>query len=221
MQGIPKKSIREMIQINEQRPCSIPGCDRMRHSLNKYCGKHYYRHLYFGHHNARKIRDTEMEPERGKAKHVVELNADHSAIQRGIQYFDQWLENAGNDVQGTLYADLFKQMHSESITGKDLFTEAVAITLFNERHPGEIPGENPEPFMIALGLCVGCLKKSPLRDELRHKFHMTITAKNRKALGRIVWGDLGKVLITVANAIVKDAQKKDLQWDLSQVIKVS
>ena len=210
-------NMKAQIEINEQYPCKAPGCDKNRHSLSSYCGAHHAKRLYFGSIDARKIRYNETELERVKARHVVEANPDHPAIQQCIEFFTTWLENAVNDIPGIPCKKQFVRMHQEGVTGKELAIEAISILLFHQKYPGTIPDDTPEPFQIALALAVVCFRK---REHLgiRHIAHTKISARERKILGKNIWNELGKALTIVASEIRSYERAKERQIQYGKLI---
>jgi hypothetical protein len=209
--------MKELIKENEQLICSAPGCTKNRHSLSSYCGAHYIKKLYFGDIRGRKIRYNETDLERAQARHVIEANPKHPAIEQCIEFFTTRLENAANDVPGVPCKKQFARMHSEGVTGKDLAIEAIAILLFHYHNPGTIPDDTPGPFQIALALAVACFKRRE-KIGIRHIAHTRISAQERKVLGKSIWNELGKALTIIASEIQSYERAKEKQIQYGRLI---
>lgn len=203
------------------KECTVKGCTNKRMGVSRYCKRHYYHVSYFGHPDGRKIRPKEYSLERAKADIIIDNNLDNEAIQWGIGYFDRWLQNATEDIPGIMGADYMARMAEEGVTGKVLLREALAMMIFYERYPDVIPtNEGPEPLQIALALAVMLYRVQPHHGGVVHRNHVKLSRPERRTIGQQLWMDLGKLLVQVSRAVIKDDRKKEGKLEAAKHIQV-
>ncbi len=201
-------SIKELIQVNEQLECHVKGCAKHRHGLNRQCSAHARAKMYYGDPLGSKVRPQHYRAERFKAEHIITNNWDHELIQKGVSYMQNWMDQVRAGTPGVQAAEIMGLQVDEGVQGWELFREAVAITLYNDRNPGVISDAKPEAFQIALCLAVLCYRNLP-KLGVRHRNHLNVSIANRKNVGATIWYDLGRILVEISSA----ARDYDRKWD--------
>ena len=194
------QSMKDLIKINETKECVERGCTKFRKGLNRECSAHSSARMYYGDAQAHKIRASYFRAERFKAEHIIDNNMDNELIQRGLSYMQNWLDQVRIGTPGVLASGAVGLMVDEGVTGKELFREALAITIYNDRNPGIIPDRKPEAFQIALCIAVLCYRNLP-KLGIRHRSHLHLSISLRKTVGQVLWHDLGRILIEVTSAV--------------------
>ena len=217
MPRIPTKDYIENYRaINEERICIIRHCNSNRAGVGRYCSRHQRNKWRFGDPHARRIFPQEMDVERSKVWHVVEYNRDHQAIKGGIEYFRKWMENAANGIPGISAHEHFKRLHEEGVTGNELLVEAATVYMFQQYNPEALPGNLPDPLMMAIGLAVLGYRKMVEGDPNPRNYisELRITPRTRKEVGRIIWRDIGMLLVEIYKAIQENDKAKGLDRQL-------
>jgi hypothetical protein len=162
-----------------------------------------------------------MEVERAKAKHVVDYNRGHPAIEEGIRYFNKWMENAANEIPGISGSEHFARLHDEGVTGEELVIEVATIYSFQANNPKDLPDNHPLPLMMAIGLAVlGYRKLKPDDPNYRNYIsELRIQPRTRREIGRIIWRDLGMLVVRIAKDIEEHDKGKDIRGKIQIKLK--
>ena len=205
----PKYSIDKMLERNAQQDCIIPGCNKKRSALTRYCSAHNYRRRQFGSPYGYRVKPNDVRLERIKAEHIVKNNQDHPAIEMGCSYFQNWIEQAQAQAPGICAAKEFRRLGEDGVSGEDLFIEVIAVALFAEANPDTVPqNEGPEPYQIALALAVLCFKKGVKRGA-KCIGHIKISSETRREVGKVLWNDLSRVIVQVKSAIQEREKEEE------------
>ena len=211
-----KESLEHFKKHNQDKDCSVKHCDSKRAGVSKYCSRHQRNNWRYGDPLARRIFPQEMEVERSKCEHVVKYNKEHPAIDNGIDYFNQWMINSANEIPGISATEHFQRLHDDGVTGEELLIEAATVYMFQRNNPDELPEHQPRPLMMAIGLAVlGYRQLKPDDPNYRNYIsELRIEPKKRREVGRIIWRDLGSLIVRIAREIEEHDKGMDVKGKL-------
>lgn len=161
-------------QINTSRKCSVKSCSTDRVGFSKYCSTHRFRKLAYGDPESRRWRVKDFETEAEQVRQLVQANSNHPGVQKGIQFFQQWINRACT-VGGQLAQRQCARLNDEGITAQELLVDCGSIWLYSFDRPWDLPTDTALTYALALAfMCKshnskGCVSSRGIGTTVRRK----------------------------------------------------
>jgi hypothetical protein len=130
------------------RPCTAPGCERPRASVNLYCNKHLHPTLIYGHPLGRSILRKTYARETAEITSLFEANPDHPGMTSVLRWINEWMTQAvaGEAPCGT---GIFAHMSRRQLSAMSILIEICSVWLFSHRNPTLLPDDQRLTFALA------------------------------------------------------------------------
>lgn len=191
------KDIRQSIQENSMKTCSVPGCLKSRHGLSKYCCSHQHQHANFGHPLASKITFKDFEAEQQQASNVIDLNESHEGIQYGLEFLDKLLLQCAQGTSHFKYADNLATLRDQGVSGREILTTLAALYVLRDGQSRRIKSDRHLTYL--LGHFVLKLAKQASR----------VYGSQRKAIGEFLQEHIAPILLNISKSVQAVALERD------------
>ena len=217
------KAYVQMIRENEKKPCSHPGCTRLRRHLNKSCPTHYIRYVRWGSTDGRLLTPGRDYPkEMDLVRHLLSINQGLCAWQLGIDWVHEVTEAAAKGRRD--FADLtpylvnaHRAMETIDVSEK-ILSPMVALLLVEKGLFQQIEGMGVRWRDHLIGHALIRYPHNRLVKGLKPRCE---ALKERKLAARLVWDSIGQLLLTMAQACDVLQKKLDEKFRCFAGIKVN
>ena len=131
-----KLSLREQNAKGRTHRCEVPGCQRLRRGVSRYCFLHENRKSRHGHPNGRHLRAFELAPFREELDRWLKAQDGHPVLQSVYAELDEMLSRCAAyepgrslrhyDADARMKLEL-RRLASAGITGKQIFRTAAVL----------------------------------------------------------------------------------------------
>jgi hypothetical protein len=174
------------------KPCQVPGCSSLRHGIGKYCVKHAYAQMAWGHPLATAIlRLSIFDPAIAKAEALLNKNINHPGVSHCVQFFDQYLKAAAQGSTSVPASDRVGALASAGVTGLELLSRTAAVYLARESYSGLILSD-----AHALALVGHLILRTKQVSGLPQ-----VLGRERKAVGRFVVSAVGTLCVNLSTSL--------------------
>jgi len=208
-----KNALKEALDKNQSKPCSVEGCCYPRYRLYSTCIHHFFRRKLYGNPKSKAIRKRELLRDKALVTRLVENNDTHRGIQKAITWFDQWLTDASAGKPGVPGGRHIRRLAQAGITGKDLVITCGTLWAYSYRDPKYFP----DNLSLIYGLSHQVMSLVPLEYTLTKTGKsraVVMNSTDRKAIGTHIVDHLGLLFVSMCHHIEKKEQE---EYDTKQV----
>ncbi len=207
-------SVREKVKQNQALLCDVPGCNRNRHSLGRYCGPHCHANQMYGHPLQKPIHKQDYRQELKEVSELIDRNhPGHKGIDQAVKEIDAFLIYASNHPEKIPW-EIDRLKWTPKVTPLVILKEAAAVTLLDYRTADWVhnkPFRDQKAFVRCLGYRV--LKLVPYEKRYSAKtgnewVHIP-PMKPREVLGQFLFSRLGSLLVNIAKTIINRAEREE------------
>ena len=150
-------ALKDALESNQSKPCSVEGCSYLRYRLYSTCVHHFFRRKLYGNAKSKAIKKSELQRDRDVVTRLVERNESHQGIQKAITWLDQWLKEAteSKPVPGARH---LQRLAYNGINGRDLLITCGALWAYSYRKPQFFP----DKLSLVYGLAHQVMTLAPL-----------------------------------------------------------
>lgn len=156
-----KPRVSSLVQTNEANYCSVPGCNTHRHSLSKWCLRHFSTAERNGDPLGVTVRATQWKPYLGKVQELFTSNSDHPGLTRAISFIKTWMVSADAHAGTHQWAKEVDRLHRNGVTPLQVITELAACWSYLQDNPRVCRTDKHKEF--TLSKAVLCLAPRPRR----------------------------------------------------------
>ena len=205
-------ALREAIEKNQSKPCTVEGCCNSRYRLYSTCVHHFFKRKLYGNPKSKAIRKRELQQDKDIVAKLVENNKQHRGIQKAITFFNNWLLDAAEGKPGTPGLRHIRRLALAEVTGKDILVISGALWNYSYRQPKYFP----DNLSLMYGLSHQLSTLVPLEYATTRTGKTRSVAMNstdRKAIGQHIVNHLGLLFVNLCHHIEQLEQE---EWDDKQ-----
>lgn len=185
-------SLQGAIAANQTDVCDLPGCNKARIGISKYCATHRNNNARLGHPTARKVLAKEYAFERMQVSELIAENRSHSGVSNAVRWIQTWVDAAitgqtTTSIHGKIIgASELRRLADHGVTAEDILVESASFWVYMQRNKHK--WLNQESERIALSMAVLSLAPREHRNKPKPDGTMTNTrvlfpAEARRRLG--------------------------------------
>lgn len=199
-------TIREAIDKNQSKTCSVDGCGNPRYRLYSTCVHHFFKRKLYGSAKSKAIKKSELQRDIDAVTAIIVRNEEHKGIKKAESWFDNWLIEAGREapVPGGQH---IRRLLRAGITGKDMMIISAALWAYSYREPRFFPDKRS----LIYGLAHQVTTLAPLEyvtTRSGKRRPIVMNSNERQAIGEYIVNNLGMLFVSICNYIEKQEREE-------------
>lgn len=199
-------ALREAIDKNQSKLCSVDGCCHHRYRLYSTCVHHFFHRRLYGNAKSKAIKKSELQRDRDTVTKIVKNNESHRGIQKAIGWFDQWLRDAA-EGKGVPCGRHIRRLALAGITGKELLITCGSLWAYSYRNPKYFP----DNLSLKYGLSHQVMTLVPLEyvtTRTGKSRAVMMNATERRAIGEHIVNYLGLLFVNICHEIERQDREE-------------
>lgn len=220
--------LRQGIERSMWHRCDLPGCDRPRHRIDRWCIAHVGKAQHYGHPQARPLNPKLWVTERESVRAVLDANQDHPGQQHVLRWLTGWVQQANTNSAAFKGADEVARLTRHGVQPVDILAEAIACTAYLQANRRAVPDDVAWDFAVSRAVFALAPRQRrhtrgrsmAIKLDSRTQANRTYSPKPRKSALRFVGGHLRTVLAPfIVNVVASMRTPQQREQDLIEAMK--
>lgn len=202
-----KNSLKEALENNQSKPCSVEGCSYLRYRLYSTCVHHFFKRKLYGSAKSKAIRKRELQRDRESVIKLIEKNGEHKGIWRATIWLDTLMKAASEECTGIPGVRYFSRLHQAGVTGRELLITCASLYAYSYRNPKYFPNN----LSVFYGLSHQIMTLVPLEYATTRsgkKRAIIMNSTDRRNIGEYLVKNLGTLFVSICQYIEKQEQEE-------------